>query len=116
MTIQNNDNIPDNSDPLGNLDPTKQLVPSYYGAIIALTEDVVFIGENEGQYCHQPQFLKQSLPSEFDINYPINLLKVILDKCRTIKVGSGDDLRMTLQESCRKLLAFLETQRDQGIK
>lgn len=60
-------------------------------------------------------FLQYSLPKgKYDINYVINLLRIILDQCHKMK-GSPRDLQFTLWISVQKLLSMLEVERDQNI-
>lgn len=49
---------------------------------------------------------------EYDINYVINLLKIIMTKCEGMK-HNPKDLQFTLWTSTQKLLAMLEVERDQ---
>lgn len=49
---------------------------------------------------------------KYDINYVINLLKIILQKCEQMKMNPKD-LQFTLRTSTEKLLAMIEVERDQ---
>ena len=49
---------------------------------------------------------------KYDINYIINLLKIIMTKCEEMK-HNPRDLQFTLWTSTQKLLAMLEVERDQ---
>lgn len=53
-----------------------------------------------------------SLPKgKYDINYVINLLKIIESKCENGKL-TPSDLRFSLQQSCKLLRGNLEIERD----
>jgi hypothetical protein len=49
---------------------------------------------------------------KYDIDYVINLLKIIMQKCEQMKMNPKD-LQFTLWTSTQKLLSMLEVERDQ---
>jgi hypothetical protein len=49
---------------------------------------------------------------KYDIDYVINLLKIIMQKCEQMRMNPKD-LQFTLWTSTQKLLSMLEVERDQ---
>jgi hypothetical protein len=49
---------------------------------------------------------------KYDINYAINLLKIILNKCQGFPER---DFKFSMQHSLKRLLAYLEVERDQNV-
>lgn len=61
------------------------------------------------------EFLRYTLPKgRYDINYSIQLLSIILEKCEQEKM-SPRDLQFSLCHSIKKLLAMLEVERNDMI-
>jgi hypothetical protein len=69
---------------------------------------------------HAPPILKSynklydhSLPKgQYDINYVIRLLRIIVDQVEKQKMNPSN-IAFSLTESCKRLIAHLETERDQ---
>lgn len=61
--------------------------------------------EDTNQFCHT------SLPKgKYDIDYVIRLLKIIIEQCDYHQLNRYD-LPMSLRESCKKLIAYLNTEK-----
>jgi len=59
------------------------------------------------------EIFRKSLPKgKYDINYVINLLRIIHDKIESMKFNARD-IPFTMCDSMRRLIANLETERDQ---
>ena len=66
-------------------------------------------------YKESPKFYEHTLQhGHYDINYVIKLLRVIEEKCHQYRM-SPNDLRFSLQQSCQKLINFLEIERDNSL-
>lgn len=62
-----------------------------------------------------PKFCDNMLQhGKYDIHYVIKLLRVIEEKCHQYRL-SPHDLRFSLQQSCQKLINFLEIERDNSL-
>jgi len=58
------------------------------------------------------EFEKYALPKgKYDIHYVIQLCRIIEEKCEKMKHCTSD-LRFSLQNSLQRLIAYLETERD----
>lgn len=63
---------------------------------------------------NQNKFYGHSLEKgKYDINYVINILKIIVEKCEQLKMRP-QDLAFTLTESCKRLIAMLEVEKMQN--
>ena len=69
---------------------------------------------NELEFKTPAMFKNQLEHGKYDINYVITLLKIILNKCNA-HLMSAKDLQFTLVQSLTKLIAMLETERDDSI-
>lgn len=84
--------------------------------IIHVHEDIDLLDIEKSVAIRKPgisdrQFRESLEKGKYDINYVITLLRIIEGKCEAGKL-SPSDLRFSLQQSCKEMIAHLETERD----
>ena len=73
------------------------------------TQEIKVIPETE----HNQEFLHHTLKKgQYDINYTITVLRIILDKCHSMRMRP-QELQFTLTQSIQRLLAMLEVEKMQ---
>jgi ribosomal protein S27E len=75
--------------------------------------DLTSIDKNPGHSSNisDEEFRGFVAKGKYDINYVITLLRIIEGKCHSKRL-SPSDLRFSLQESCKQMITYLETERD----
>lgn len=73
------------------------------------TQEIQVMPDSE----HNQEFLHHTLKKgQYDINYTITVLRIILDKCQSMRMNP-QELQFTLTQSIQRLLAMLEVERIQ---